>query len=184
VCDHDGGARVDRDQAVPPGAPSAASACARSSAAARAAGIAVAFGTELKTCPVQAWKQRPGLQEGKAFRSVTLHGEVGASLLGRAVADVIKRRARAAGLDCTEYSDRSLRAGLFTSVVMANVSERVIAKQSGHKSLLVLRTYIREGSLLQRTRRRGWGCRLGSRTGSDAVYSVLYRSPHVWKSSC
>jgi hypothetical protein len=27
------------------------------------------------------------------------------------------------------------------------VSERVITKQSGHKSLLVLREYIREGSL-------------------------------------
>jgi hypothetical protein len=36
---------------------------------------------------------------------------------------------------------------LWTGLIMANVPERVIAKQSGHKSLPVLRTYIREGSL-------------------------------------
>ena len=52
-----------------------------------------------------------------------------------------------AGLDYTEYSGHSLRAGLITAAAMANVPERVIAKQSGHKSLPVLRTYIREGSL-------------------------------------
>ena len=110
----------------------------------------IPFGAEHKTCPVQAWrawKAAAGLHDGKAFRSVTRHGKVGTSLSDQAVADVIKRRARAAGLDYAEFSGHSLRAGLITAAAMANVPERVIAKQSGHKSLPVLRTYIREGSL-------------------------------------
>jgi integrase len=110
----------------------------------------IPFGAELKTCPVQAWrawKDAAGLDDGQAFRPVDRHGTVGASLSTQAVADVIKRRARAAGLDASEYSGHSLRADLITAAAMANVSERVIAKQSGHKSLPVLRTYIREGSL-------------------------------------
>jgi integrase len=110
----------------------------------------IPFGAEAKTCPVfawRAWKAAAGLHDGQAFRSVTRHGKVGTSLSTQAVADVIKRRARAAGLDYAEYSGHSLRAGLITAAAMANVPERVIAKQSGHKSIPVLRTYIREGSL-------------------------------------
>lgn len=110
----------------------------------------IPYGAEQKTCPVRAWrgwKVAAGLDNGRAFRSITRHGKVGASLSTQAVVDVIKRRARAAGLDYAEYSGHSLRAGLITAAAMANVPERVIAKQSGHKSLPVLRTYIREGSL-------------------------------------
>lgn len=110
----------------------------------------IPFGAEHKTCPVlawRAWRVAADLHDGQAFRSVSRHGRVGTSLSDQAVADVIKRRTRAAGLDYTEYSGHSLRAGLITAAAMANVPERVIAKQSGHKSLPVLRTYIREGSL-------------------------------------
>lgn len=110
----------------------------------------IPYGTEPATCPVrawQAWKAGAGLQEGNAFRSVDRHGKIGNSLSTQAVADVIKRRAKMAGLDYAEFSGHSLRAGLITAAAMANVPERVIAKQSGHKSLPVLRTYIREGSL-------------------------------------
>jgi len=110
----------------------------------------IPLGAEHKTCPVTAWREWKAaavLQDGKAFRSITRHGKIGTSLSDQAVADVIKKRARAAGLDFTEFSGHSLRAGLITAAAMANVPERVIAKQSGHKSIPVLRTYIREGSL-------------------------------------
>jgi hypothetical protein len=100
-----------------------------------------------------------GLQDGQAFRSVDRHGKVGASLSTQAVANVIKRRARLAGLDDAEFSGHSLRAGLITAAAMANVSERVIAKQSGHKSLPVLRPTYAKVRSLQRTRRQRWGCR-------------------------
>lgn len=110
----------------------------------------IPYGAEPTTCPVrawQAWKAAAGLEDGYVFRSVDRHGKIGTSLSTQAVADVIKRRAKLAGLDSTEFSGHSLRAGLITAAAMANVPERVIAKQSGHKSLPVLRTYIREGSL-------------------------------------
>ncbi len=110
----------------------------------------IPYGHEHKTCPVRAWlawKAAAGITDGYAFRSVTRHGELGASLSDRAVADMIKRRAKAAGLEYNDFSDHSLRAGLATAAAQAGVSERVIAKQTGHKSLPVLRGYIREGSL-------------------------------------
>jgi site-specific recombinase XerD len=110
----------------------------------------IPFGAERKTCPVTAWcewKTAAVLQDGHAFRSITRHGKIGSSLSIQAVPDVIKKCARAAGLDYTEFSGHSLRAGLITAAAMANVPERVIAKQSGRKSIPVLRTYIREGSL-------------------------------------
>lgn len=110
----------------------------------------IPYGHEYKTCPVRAWrswKEAAGITDGYAFRSITRHSEMGDSLSDRAVAEIIKRRAKAAGLDYTEFSGHSLRAGLATAAAQAGVSERVIAKQTGHKSLPVLRGYIREGSL-------------------------------------
>lgn len=110
----------------------------------------IPYGHEHKTCPVrawQAWKAAAGITDGQAFRSVTRHGELGASLSDRAVADMIKRRAKVAELEHNEFSGHSLRTGLATAAAQAGVSERVIAKQTGHKSLPVLRGYIREGSL-------------------------------------
>ena len=42
-----------------------------------------------------------------------------------------------------------LRAGLATSAAAAGVEERVIAQQTGHRSLVVLRRYIRTGELFR-----------------------------------
>lgn len=110
----------------------------------------IPYGHEHKTCPVRAWKawkEAAGITDGHAFRSITRHSKIGLSLSDRAVAEIIKRRAKVAGLEYTEFSGHSLRAGLATAAAQAGVSERVIAKQTGHKSLPVLRGYIREGSL-------------------------------------
>jgi site-specific recombinase XerD len=110
----------------------------------------IPYGHEYKTCPVRAWrswKEATGIIDGQAFRSITRHSKMGVSLSDRAVAEIIKRRAKVAGLEYHEFSGHSLRAGLATAAAQAGVSERVIAKQTGHKSLPVLRGYIREGSL-------------------------------------
>lgn len=110
----------------------------------------IPYGHEHKTCPVRAWRaweEAAGITDGQAFRSVLYGSIIGASLSDRAVAKMIKRRAKAAGLDAAAFSGHSLRSGLITAAAQAGVAERVIAKQSGHKSLPVLRGYIREGSL-------------------------------------
>jgi integrase len=70
-------------------------------------------------------------------------------LSDRAVALVIKRRAAAVGLDPERLAGHSLRAGPATSAAAAGASERVIMAQTGHRSLVMVRRYTREGGLFR-----------------------------------
>ena len=110
----------------------------------------IPYGQVPETCPVRAWKawvEAAGIAGGQAFRSVNRHARIGVSLSDRAIADMIKKRVEAVGLNPQDFSGHSLRSGLITAAAQAGVPERDIARQSGHKSLPVLRGYIREGSL-------------------------------------
>ena len=105
------------------------------------------------TCPVaalQAWLADAGIKEGPLFRPVNRHGQLQAGRMSdRAVALVVKRRVQAVGLDPDQFAGHSLRAGLATSAAAAGASERAIANQTGHKSMAVLRRYIRDGELFR-----------------------------------
>jgi integrase len=70
-------------------------------------------------------------------------------LSDRAVARVIQVRAAAVGLDITRLSGHSLRAGFITTAARAGRSERAIMNQSGHRSVTILRRYIRRASLFE-----------------------------------
>jgi hypothetical protein len=59
----------------------------------------------------------------------------------------VQRAAQAAGLDSARYAGHFLRAGLATSAAAAGARDRSILNQTGHKSLPILRRYIRDGSL-------------------------------------
>jgi integrase len=73
---------------------------------------------------------------------------VGATRLrDRPVARLVKRAAMSIGLDPAVVSGHSLRAGLATSAARAGKSERAIAKQTGHRSMVMLRRYIRDAEL-------------------------------------
>lgn len=113
--------------------------------------VGIPYGSTPATCPVramQAWVE--GVEAGPVFRPVNRHGQVGAARLsGEAVALVVKRAAKAAGLDPTTYSGHSLRAGLATSAAAAGASERAIMAQTGHKSAAMVRRYIRDGCLFR-----------------------------------
>lgn len=115
--------------------------------------VGIPFGACPDTCPVravQAWLDASGIDEGPIFRSVNKHGQVMEGRLSdRAVAEVVKRSLAAAGKNPSRYAGHSLRAGLITQAAMSGVSERAIQDQSGHRSLLVLRRYIRDGSLFR-----------------------------------
>jgi integrase len=52
-------------------------------------------------------------------------------------------------LDPDQFAGHSLRAGLATAAAAAGVSERAIMNQTGDRSVVVARRYIREGSLFQ-----------------------------------
>jgi integrase len=113
--------------------------------------IGIPRGSRPMTCPVRAlkeWLDFSGITAGPLFRPVNRHGQVLATRLSdRGVARVVQRAAAAAGLDPTDVAGHSLRAGLATSAAAAGVSERAIMAQTGHKSLPMVRRYIRDGSL-------------------------------------
>lgn len=115
--------------------------------------VGIPYGSHPHTCPVRAmaaWRERAGLSEGPLFRSVNRHGTLQPGRLSdRAVALIVKRAAQAAGLDPARYAGHSLRAGLATSAAQAGISERSIMAQTGHKSVMVARRYIRDGSLFR-----------------------------------
>ena len=123
--------------------------------------IGIPFGQHAGTCPVRAllaWLEHSGIDRGAIFRKVNRHGQLeGVRLSDRSVAEVVKRACKAAGLKPSKFSGHSLRAGLATSAAMAGVEERSIQDQTGHKSLKVLRTYIREGSLFRNNAARKVG---------------------------
>ena len=78
------------------------------------------------------------------------HGQVlPGRLEPRAVAIVVQRYADAAGLNAAKYGGHSLRAGLATQAALNDVPERIIQKQTRHKSADMLRRYIRDASLFR-----------------------------------
>lgn len=115
--------------------------------------IGIPYGSTPATCPVRslkAWLAAAAIANGPVFRPTNRAGAVlAARLTDRAVARVVQRTAERAGLDPTKYSGHSLRAGLATSAAQAGAPERVIMAQTRHKSLPMVRRYIREGSLFR-----------------------------------
>lgn len=115
--------------------------------------IGIPHGQYEATCPVKAmlaWIRAAEVSRGPLFRKVNRHGQLeGARLSDKSVALIIKRAMKRAGFRPAEFSGHSLRAGLATSAAIAGADERSIQNQTGHASLKVLRTYIRDGSLFR-----------------------------------
>jgi integrase len=94
--------------------------------------------------------ERSALVDGAVFRSINRHGRVqSARLSGIDVARVVKKLTQRAGLDPASYAGHSLRAGHATSAAIAGASERSIMNQTGHRSVQMVRRYIRDGSLFR-----------------------------------
>ena len=115
--------------------------------------IGIPYGKNPLTCPVKAvldWIAKANLSDGRLFRSVNKHGHVGMNgLTDQVVALIVKCYANKIGKRLALFSGHSLRVGLVTSAAIAGVPERVIQDQSGHKSLMVLRRYIRDASIFR-----------------------------------
>ncbi|MDQ6618011.1 MAG: site-specific integrase [Actinomycetota bacterium] len=113
--------------------------------------IGVPYGSHPATCPVRAlraWTEIAGVADGPLFVTIDRAGRLGTTRASdRCVARTVQRAALGAGLDPARYAGHSLRAGLATSAAATGASERSIMNQTGHKSLPILRRYIREGSL-------------------------------------
>jgi integrase len=68
-------------------------------------------------------------------------------LTAEGVALVVKRAAERAGLDPARYAGHSLRSGLATAAAAGGAAERAIMRQTGHRSVEMVRRYMRAGSL-------------------------------------
>jgi hypothetical protein len=67
----------------------------------------------------------------------------------KSIAEIVKARAKLAGLDPAEYSGHSLRAGLATSSAKAKKPYHKIKQQTRHRSDAMLSTYIRDAELFE-----------------------------------
>ncbi len=122
--------------------------------------IGIPYGGHPQSCPVRAlqdWLRAAGIGAGPLFRGLRRDGALQGRLSDRGVARVVQRQAKAIGLDPTRYGAHSLRAGLATAAAAAGKSERAIMQQTGHKSLPMVRRYIREGDLFRENAAAGLG---------------------------
>jgi site-specific recombinase XerD len=99
---------------------------------------------------VQAWLQAAQITEGLLFRVVRQAGRVEPwGLRGHDVARVVKQYAAKAGLDPTELSGHSLRAGFATSAAETGASVLKIMETTRHRSVDVLAGYVRRVDLFK-----------------------------------
>jgi integrase len=62
---------------------------------------------------------------------------------------IIKKVCARGGLDPAQYAGHSLRSGHATMAAISGASERAIMAQTGHRSVLMVRRYIRDANLFR-----------------------------------
>lgn len=95
--------------------------------------VAVPYGTRQATCPVAAWHtwaEAAGISEGRAFRRIDRHGNVGEAITAHGVGAAISRAVERAGL-LVRFTGHSLRSGLATEARRAGHDPHSIAAQGG-----------------------------------------------------
>lgn len=113
--------------------------------------IGLPYGSHPETCPVRvlrAWLNMAEIATGPIFRRVR-RGDVlcGARITDQTVAHVVRRYAATLGYNPADFGGHSLRAGLATAAAEGGAPERAIMAQTQHKSVQVVRRYIRKGTL-------------------------------------
>jgi site-specific recombinase XerD len=113
--------------------------------------LGIPRGRHPETCPVTAtlrWVTVAGIDDGPLLRQVGRWGRISSQGLGdRSIALIVQRACARAGLDPADYAGHSLRSGFATEAAARGVPERAIMAQTGHRSVQVLRGYIRSGGL-------------------------------------
>lgn len=104
--------------------------------------IGLPRGRHAESCPVRslrAWLSVRGNAPGPLFtRPGTLE-----ALRGPGIAQIVKAAVESIGLEPSCYAGHSLRAGFVTAAGESGASEFVIAAQTGHRNMAVLRRYFR-----------------------------------------
>ena len=115
--------------------------------------VAIPRGSCVDSCPVHAFRQwlaAACIESGPLFRRIDRHGNLSPAALHKdSIGAIVKRAAKGAGLDPNLYAGHSLRAGLCTQAYMNGARELDIMRQTGHKSLEMVRKYIRGRGLFR-----------------------------------
>ncbi len=111
----------------------------------------IPHGDHAETCPVthlKRWAGHLGVDEGPVFRAVDRYGNAKARPMAPdSISRVVKKRAKAAGLDPSRYSGHSLRAGFVTGASEGGAHDTDIMRQTAHRSLATLHRYRRASGL-------------------------------------
>lgn len=94
---------------------------------------------------VRAWIDHAGLTSGPLARRVTRTGAISSPLSAQSVALIVKRRARAAGLDPRDFAGHSLRSGFSTQAARDGYLPAQIADVTRHQDRRTLDGYIQAG---------------------------------------
>jgi site-specific recombinase XerD len=115
--------------------------------------IAIVQGQHPETDPVgalKAWLAAARIESGPVFRAVDRHGNVSSTALSaRSVSKILKAATARAGMDPTQISPHGLRSGMCTQAALNGAEERDIARTTLHKSVAMVRRYIRDADLLR-----------------------------------
>src|SRR5262249_11230123 len=113
----------------------------------------IPYGKSVKTCPVRAvvtWLRNAEIYEGPVFRPLSKHDTPrGTRLTAQSVALAVKNAFRIIGKRPRDYSAHSLRSGLVTAAAIGGADERTIMRHTGHKSVEMVRRYMRDASIFR-----------------------------------
>jgi integrase len=106
----------------------------------------------------------PAALHGPVFRPVTRYGKPGVPghgtdvrLSPAAIADIVKRHARSAGLDPKAVAGHSLRSGFATQASRGGANEADIAEHMRHRSVATTRRYVRRAKATENSASRHLG---------------------------
>jgi integrase len=113
--------------------------------------VAILRGSRLRAVEaVKVWLEAAGINEGPLFRPVAKGGRVLAeALTAESVANIVKAYAKRAGFESAEFAGHSLRAGFLTSAAEHGASIFKMMEVSRHKSVDVLKGYVRRAELFK-----------------------------------
>jgi site-specific recombinase XerD len=112
--------------------------------------VGIPYGSDPKTCPVRAyrkWIATACITEGPVFRAFRNRTMMADGITDQVVARIVKKSAERVGIPANVLGGHSLRSGLATTAARNGASEASIMRQTGHKSVQMVRRYIHEGSV-------------------------------------
>ncbi len=113
--------------------------------------VGIPYIEDTNLCAVTAvrnWLRRADLHSGALFRRILKSGQPGSGHISdKSINLIIKKYVSLIGLDPELYGAHSLRHGFATSAALSGLEERIIMKQTRHRSVEMVRRYINEGDL-------------------------------------